>query len=491
MSQQDRVSRLRHEDLKQTVGNLAKPPTTTGRMLVQVYDGGHIPTQPDHFYLAHPVYYSGDVCEGCPGTLSADTAVTIAVDVLGQAAVAGDYLDAHLIGGRWVAEKGMVQQPGDCRLIPCGNCQIPRTDLTVAWTNPIIGNGSATLVYSASNQWQSACTNQLIYQLLCTSNQVEFRVTYFISGSCPTGQSQFCSTLRPAPFQLQQTLLRCGADFELDATVTSLSCANLSANGYLSFKVTGPYADQPPPKCLVCFTILSCGPIPSTMVTVSGGPGPGGSGTTDSNGFVAIDIGEPGTYTVTSTASGYTTYTATLNLKCGNTYTITMGISGNLTVSWTSTNTVGLTSGSCTVPLSGVPAASVGCADTGKVFMALSPVTGQVIPYLRYFVAIGCIPDPTFGPTKARLGVSLFAVQYCDYPIPVPPGAGSPGCYPNQLIFDGVLACDFLGFSPTVCYVTGFGATSYSNNPIMATWNAAALATACPGTGLTSVTLSA
>ena len=121
----------------------------------------------------------------------------------------------------------------------CGTCSIPRTDLTVSWTNLIIGNGSATLVYSGSpsTQWLSACTNQLLYQLVCTASVIEFRVYYFLSGSCPTGQSQFCSTIRTAPSSLIQTGFTC-SPFLLTCSVTSSSCSNLATYGYTGFSVS-------------------------------------------------------------------------------------------------------------------------------------------------------------------------------------------------------------------------------------------------------------
>lgn len=331
-------------------------------------------------------------------------------------------------------------QGGDCRLAACGNCSIPRSDLTVAWANPIIGNGQAALIYSPPNQWQSACTNQLIYQILCTSNQVEFRVTYFISGSCPTGQSQFCSTLRPTPFRLQQTLLQCGAQFRLQASVTSQSCPNLSANGYTGWTITGPYEGQPPPKCLVCFTVTNIcnGAIAGATVTVSGGPGPGGSGTTDSRGFVAIDIGQAGAYTVTVSASGYQTLVRSMALQCGKSYQLSLLLASpsQLTLSWTT----------------------------------LAP--GGICPALGF---------TTPGPGSAPMNL-INGTYYC---------AGSrtlPGCnsVPTWSAFLNCLAtgkktwgldindglCSMAGARNTLVTLDASQATSYQTNPFLIVWNA-------------------
>ena len=120
----------------------------------------------------------------------------------------------------------------------CGSCTIPQQDLTLSWTNPIIGDGSTTLTYTAPSTWISACTHNLIYQLLCTGAQPELRVYYFLSGSCPDGESQYCSTIRSNPFHLVKTGLTCGPSFLMTATCDDTGCPNLNGNGYTSFTVS-------------------------------------------------------------------------------------------------------------------------------------------------------------------------------------------------------------------------------------------------------------
>ena len=89
--------------------------------------------------------------------------------------------------GYWTNDIGCCCGSG----VPCGSCTIPASDLTLSWTNPIIGNGSTPLVYSAGpTTWTSACTNQLLFQLACIGGVSVLIVTYYISGSCPTGQAQ-------------------------------------------------------------------------------------------------------------------------------------------------------------------------------------------------------------------------------------------------------------------------------------------------------------
>jgi hypothetical protein len=211
------------------------PPLATARRLVQVFDGGSMPSQPDHFYLAHPVEVNGGETEGGSYSAVVDASTTLAVDVLGHAPSAGDLLTAYAVGGRWVAERGQPVQPG----FLCGSCLIPQRDLTVSWTNSISGPGSTTMVYSPHpDSWASGCANELLFNLLCNGGQLEFRVTYFISGVCPTGQQQHCSTLGGNPFRLVQTGLTCGDSFLLTANCTFTGCTSLALSGYQTFTVS-------------------------------------------------------------------------------------------------------------------------------------------------------------------------------------------------------------------------------------------------------------
>ena len=123
---------------------------------------------------------------------------------------------------------------------PCGTCSIPKANLTVSWTNLILGNGSTTLVYSSSPStvWASGCSNQLLYKVSCVGGVLVFQVTYFISGSCPTGQAQTCQTGSTNPHKLTTTSQVCGASFLWVIGLTSTTCPTLSAFGYTGFTVS-------------------------------------------------------------------------------------------------------------------------------------------------------------------------------------------------------------------------------------------------------------
>ena len=66
---------------------LDRPPRRrrrTARRLVQIYDGGAIPSAADHFFLAHPIELDGAEEEGGTATTVIDTTQPIVVDVLGR-----------------------------------------------------------------------------------------------------------------------------------------------------------------------------------------------------------------------------------------------------------------------------------------------------------------------------------------------------------------------------------------------------------------------
>jgi hypothetical protein len=98
-----------------------RKPFTTARLLVQVYDGGSMGDAADLIYFTHPVLATGAETEGGAAVLTADTATTIPVVVLGHAPAVGDYLTAYAVGGRWVSERGSAGG-----LTFCG-CVVPTT----------------------------------------------------------------------------------------------------------------------------------------------------------------------------------------------------------------------------------------------------------------------------------------------------------------------------------------------------------------------------
>lgn len=236
-SHASRTLRDRHAALVRSADRaIASPGSVTTRRLVQVFDGGSMPTSSDHFFLAYPVELDGALVEGGSGSPVVDSSQTIVVDVLGSSPAAGDMLSAYMIGGRWVAERGGASSTG---ALTCSPCPIPRQNLIVSWTNILLGNGSTTLTYTPSPpSWTSACSNGLQYILLCTGGQIEFQVTSWVTGSCPgPGTTQYCSNLRLAPLGLTTYSYSC-SPFSLTFRLTASSCPTMTSSGYTQFTIT-------------------------------------------------------------------------------------------------------------------------------------------------------------------------------------------------------------------------------------------------------------
>jgi hypothetical protein len=75
-------------------------------MLVQVYDGGNMPTGPDKVYLTHPAKVVMAIEEGAELTISADESRSIPVVFVRGTPQVGDVVTAHNQGGVWLAEVG-------------------------------------------------------------------------------------------------------------------------------------------------------------------------------------------------------------------------------------------------------------------------------------------------------------------------------------------------------------------------------------------------
>jgi hypothetical protein len=228
--------RERHNGLVQAAFRSAAAATpTTARRLVQIRDGGAIPSSADHFFLAYPIEFDGAEAEGGTGTPVVDTSQPIIVDVLGHAPSVGDILTAYAVGGRWVAERAGLSGGGS---LACSPCSMPTQNLTLSWVNVISGNGSTTLTYSTTPvSWTSGCSDGLLYKLLCTGGQVELRVIYFTSGSCPTGTQEYCSNLRVTSFGLTLSSFTC-SPLSMTFLSNSSGCPTISRTGYSKFTIT-------------------------------------------------------------------------------------------------------------------------------------------------------------------------------------------------------------------------------------------------------------
>jgi hypothetical protein len=203
------------------------------RLAGRVSNGGAMPTATDHVFLVSPARLDGAEAEGGAASISSDPARTVPVVVIGSRVPSlGDVVIALSLGGRWVAESG----PGQGSL-DCWPCPIPQKDLTVSWTNPVLGNGSATLAYRPPSLWASSCAHGLLYTLSCPGSILQFGVTYFLSGNCPTGQQQTCSSAGAPPLSLRLSEYLCSPLY-LKYVISGTGCPVLGSSGYSSFVVT-------------------------------------------------------------------------------------------------------------------------------------------------------------------------------------------------------------------------------------------------------------
>jgi hypothetical protein len=210
-------------------------PYSSARMLVQVYNGGSMPATTPAVYFTHPVLVTGSETEGGSGTLTADTATTLPVVVLGQVPSVGDYLTAYAVGGRWVSERGAGSGGGGTTA--CSPCSIPNEDLTITWTNILTGNGSATMTYTPG-QWETGCVDSgILFRLACNGGSIELRAIFFLSGFCPTGSTNYCSNLRTSPLTLTLASHLC-SPFSLTFTVSEVGCPEVYDEGNTQFIIT-------------------------------------------------------------------------------------------------------------------------------------------------------------------------------------------------------------------------------------------------------------
>jgi hypothetical protein len=120
----------------------------------------------------------------------------------------------------------------------CFPCSFPKQDLVVSWTNPVYGDGSATLVYTGIPyyRWATVCSRELIFDFYCLYGGLTvFSVSYFISGSCPGGQKRSCVSLGDPTDALILDAYSCSPLF---LRYKIFNCYPLLSSGYTSFTVT-------------------------------------------------------------------------------------------------------------------------------------------------------------------------------------------------------------------------------------------------------------
>ncbi len=147
---EDRIDRSRILDFEDEDDSGYSPASEVpAKFLGQVYDGGSMPTELNHYFLVHPVVVDGDPTEGGPATLTADTSASVAVDVIGPLVPSvGDYIEVFRSGGRWVSGSGGSVEDTDCLVTyHVTGCSAAIAGATVAlWTD----SGKSTPVASGT-----------------------------------------------------------------------------------------------------------------------------------------------------------------------------------------------------------------------------------------------------------------------------------------------------------------------------------------------------
>jgi hypothetical protein len=206
----------------------------TPRFLGQINTAGTLPTSANRVYLVNPVRLDGEEREGAALTFSVDGSRTIPVIVIGSKVPrVGDLVVAVSVGGRWLA-----QMAGGVTLMTnCLPCPYPQKDLTISWTNPVLGNGSAPLRMTSPSWWTSPCNGRLLFTLACYGGATQLTASYFLSGECPGGQQQICSSPGNSPSQLNLSHSTCNPLF-VTFSITEATCPVLAFAGFSSLTIT-------------------------------------------------------------------------------------------------------------------------------------------------------------------------------------------------------------------------------------------------------------
>jgi hypothetical protein len=122
------------------------------RQLVQVVNGGAMPTSPDHFFLGNVVDAGGAEKEGGPPITAANTSTTIPFVVIRGVPSVGDQLVITAVGGRWVGER----KGGTGTSICVTSCS-PAVPLYGAVIQLWTTGTPSTLVTSCTTTTSSAC----------------------------------------------------------------------------------------------------------------------------------------------------------------------------------------------------------------------------------------------------------------------------------------------------------------------------------------------
>lgn len=135
------------------------------RILLQVYNGGAMPSQPGYYFLGHPVDLGGDETVGTAPTTAVDTSAGVPFTIFNHAPQVGDLVVATAVGKRWVAERG---GSGPCTIcVTACYPAVPVYGVTIT-----IKDGTGAVVGSCTTGASGCCSFPFIgtYTVQVTAN---------------------------------------------------------------------------------------------------------------------------------------------------------------------------------------------------------------------------------------------------------------------------------------------------------------------------------
>lgn len=106
MGEYDLIRRRQQDAIDRADGRRGRSAGNAAKVL-QIFNGGAMPTTVPNFYVGHTVKLSGSETEGGAGTLSAGSD-RVPVMIIDSVPAVGDNVIARRVGGRWVAERGVA-----------------------------------------------------------------------------------------------------------------------------------------------------------------------------------------------------------------------------------------------------------------------------------------------------------------------------------------------------------------------------------------------
>lgn len=187
--QELRTLRGRQEQTRRVLDRIGYVSPGTAPMLVQVFQQTTIPTTTGKYYACHPVDPGGAECEGCIPTFTAEAGTVFVLVVGPRVPVAGDYLIAKPIGGRWVAEKTGGGCPSNILTFTLQRCGTNTCPIVGASVDFVLGGSTVyTGITNASGQVAFTGANPGTYDINWTlaspSLSGSFTGVFVVTGAC-------------------------------------------------------------------------------------------------------------------------------------------------------------------------------------------------------------------------------------------------------------------------------------------------------------------